>query len=261
MSLILTRLDDHIGTITLNRPDKLNAFFGEMREDLLRALQSLESDDACRVVVITGAGRAFCAGGDVEYMAGLQKNGDVESLQKLLDAGKAVVVQIAGMSKPVIAAINGIAAGAGCNLALACDYRLASDQAKVSESFVKIGLHPDWGGTWLLPRLVGSGRAFELMATGRMVDPQEALAIGLVDRVVSSTDLEVETQNLARSIAAGPPIAIAAIKAVLRQSETNDLPQQIDLENEHQRRAFLSKDAEEGMKAFSGKRAPLFRGQ
>lgn len=261
MPLILTSLDNHIGTITLNRPDKLNAFAGTMREDLLQALQSLESDDACRVVVITGAGRAFCAGGDVESMAGLQKNGDVASLQKLLDAGKTVVLQIAGMSKPVIASVNGIAAGAGCNLALACDYRIASDQAKLGESFVKIGLHPDWGGTWLLPRIVGRSRAFELMVTGRMVESQEALAIGMVDRVVPSADLVVETQKLAKAIAAGPPIAIAAIKAAVRQSERNELRAQIELESEHQRRAFLSKDAEEGMKAFFEKRAPLFKGQ
>ncbi|MGZ8812319.1 MAG: enoyl-CoA hydratase/isomerase family protein [Thermoanaerobaculia bacterium] len=261
MSLILTRLDNQVGTITLNRPDKLNAFFGTMREDLLQALRSLESDDACRVVVITGAGRAFCAGGDVEYMAGLRKNGDVASLQKLLDGGKAVVVQIAAMSKPVIASINGIAAGAGCNLALACDYRMASDQAKLSESFVKIGLHPDWGGTWLLPRVVGRSRAFELMATGRMVESQEALAIGMVDRVVPSAELATETMKLASGIAAGPPIAIAAIKAAMRLSESNELSEQIDLESEHQRRAFLSRDAEEGMKAFFEKRAPLFKGQ
>lgn len=261
MSLILTRLDDHIGTITLNRPDKLNAFFGTMREDLLHALQSLQSDDACRAVVITGAGRAFCAGGDVEYMAGLQKNGDVATLRKLLDAGRAVVMQISEMSKPVIASVNGIAAGAGCNLALACDYRIASDQAKLGESFVKIGLHPDWGGTWFLPRLVGPSRAFELMVTGRMIEAQEALSMGMVDRVVPAGDLAGETETLATVIASGPPIAIAAIKAAVRQSEKNALRAQIDLENEHQRRAFLSRDAEEGMKAFFEKRAPLFKGR
>ena len=122
------------------------------------------------MVVITGAGRAFCAGGDVEYMSGLQKNGDVESFRKLLDAGRDVVTQIAEMPKPVIASVNGIAAGAGCNLALACDYRIASDTAKLGETFVKIGIHPDWGGTWFLPRLVGPSRALELLMTGRMVD-------------------------------------------------------------------------------------------
>ncbi|HVR41550.1 MAG TPA: enoyl-CoA hydratase/isomerase family protein, partial [Thermoanaerobaculia bacterium] len=185
MAFIESGNDQHVTTITLNRPDKLNAFSGTMREDLLAALRAAEGDDACRVVVITGAGRAFCAGGDVENMARLQAANDTESFRKLLDAGRDVVVQIATMTKPVIASVNGVAAGAGCNLALACDYRIASDAAKLSESFIRIGLHPDWGGTWLLPRLVGRSKALELMMTGRMVDAQEALAIGMVDRVVA----------------------------------------------------------------------------
>src|SRR5882672_7897086 len=193
---------DAVATITLNRPEKLNAFTGTMREDLAASLRACESDDAVRVVVITGAGRAFCAGGDVESMSGLQKNGDISSFRKLLDAGRDIILQIATMPKPVLAAINGIAAGAGCNLALACDYRIASEQAKLSESFVRIGLHPDWGGTWLLPRLIGRGRAMELMMTGRAVDANEALALGMVDRVVA--DLAAETEKLARSLADAP---------------------------------------------------------
>src|SRR5947209_11769917 len=185
--MIRTETANHITTITLDRPEKLNAFSGTMREDLLAALRTAADDRDCRVVIITGAGRAFCAGGDVEYMSGLQKKGDVESFRKLLNAGRDVVTQIAEMPKPVIASVNGIAAGAGCNLALACDYRIASDTAKLGETFVKIGVHPDWGGTWFLPRLVGASRAFELLTTGRMVDAAEALAIGMVDRVVPVT--------------------------------------------------------------------------
>lgn len=261
MAFVETRIENSIGTITLNRPEKLNAFAGTMREDLLQALRFLETNDGCRVVVITGTGRGFSAGGDVESMAALQKDSDLAAFRKLLDAAQAIVVQIAEMTKPVIASINGIAAGAGCNLALACDYRIASDQAKLSESFVKLGLHPDWGGTWLLPRLVGRSRAFELMVTGRMVEAEEALAIGMVDRVVPAADLAAETQKLASAMAAGPPLAIAAIKSALRQSEKNNLGAQVELESEHQRRAFQSKDAEEGMKAFFEKRAPLFKGK
>src|SRR5690349_8421161 len=177
---------DAVATITLNRPDKLNAFFGSMREDLLDALRACENDGDVRAVVITGAGRAFCAGGDVEFMSTLQQNNDLAAFRALLDAGSEVVLQIASMTKPVIASINGVAAGAGCNLALACDYRIASDQAKLSESFIRIGLHPDWGGTWLLPRLVGRSRAFELCASGRMVEAYEAMQIGMVDRVVGA---------------------------------------------------------------------------
>jgi enoyl-CoA hydratase/carnithine racemase len=223
-----------------------------MREDLLAALKTAEG----RAVVITGAGRAFSAGGDVENMARLQKAGDVDAFRKLLDAGRDVVIQIAEMPQPVIASVNGIAAGAGCNLALACDYRIASEEAKLGETFVRIGIHPDWGGTWTLPRLVGTSRALEIMMTGRMVDAAEALAIGMVDRVVPAAELAAETEKLARAIAGGPPIAIAGIKRALAASRTNGLREQIDLESEHQLRAFASSDAAEGITAFIEKRAP-----
>lgn len=251
MSYIETQIADHIATITLNRPDKLNAFTGTMREDLLDALRAADGDDACRVVVLTGAGRAFCAGGDVAYMASLQASNDHASFRKLLDAGRDVVLQIATMAKPVIASVNGVAAGAGCNLALACDYRIASEQAKLGETFIRIGLHPDWGGTWLLPRLVGRGRATELMMTGRMVDAQEALAIGMVDRVVAS--LAEETTKLARTIADGSPIAIAAIKRAVSASERNDLRAQLELEAEQQLRCFASDEARERIAAFTNR--------
>ena len=249
---------DTIATITLNRPDKLNAFTGTMREDLLAELRACEDDADVRVVVITGAGRAFCAGGDVEYMSGLQKSGDVASFRKLLDAGRDVILQIATMSKPVIAAINGVAAGAGCNLALACDYRIAAPSAKLSESFVKIGLHPDWGGTWLLPRLVGRSKAMEILMTGRMVDAAEALAIGMIDRIAD--DLAAEVDAFARALAAAPPIALAGIKRALLATETNDLRTQIELESDHQLACFTSGDAAEGMAAFFEKRTAAFRG-
>ena len=256
--MIRSHLENHITTITLDRPEKLNAFSGTMREELLDALRAAADDSDCRVVIITGAGRAFCAGGDVEYMSGLQKNGDVEAFRKLLNAGRDVVPQIVEMPKPVIASVNGIAAGAGCNLALACDYRIASDSAKLGETFVKIGIHPDWGGTWFLPRLVGPSRAFELLTTGRMVDAAEAVAIGMVDRVVPLSDLPEQTATLARAIAQGPPQAIADIKRALSASRSNSLLAQVELESEHQVRAFLSHDAAEGMAAFFEKRAPRF---
>ncbi|HYU24993.1 MAG TPA: enoyl-CoA hydratase-related protein [Thermoanaerobaculia bacterium] len=244
--MIRTSTDNGVTTITLDRPEKLNAFSGTMREDLLAALRGAEGN----VVAITGAGRAFCAGGDVEYMALLQEANDVDRFRKLLDAGRDVVVQIAAMPKPVIASVNGIAAGAGCNLALACDYRIASDQAKLSESFVRIGLHPDWGGTWLLPRLVGPGRAFELLTTGRMVAADEALAIGMVDRVVAAEELAQETEKLARAIAAAPPAVIADIKRALASARTNDLGAQIDVESGNQLRAFQSDEARQRIMAF-----------
>ena len=259
--MINTEASGHITTITLNRPEKLNAFSGTMREDLLAALRAAAGDPGCRVVVITGAGRAFCAGGDVEYMSGLQKDGNVDAFRKLLDAGRDVVTTIVEMAKPVIASINGIAAGAGCNLALACDYRIASDTAKLGETFVRIGIHPDWGGTWFLPRLVGPSRALELLMTGRMVDAAEALSIGMVDRVVPLSELPLQTTTLARAIAEGPPIAIADIKRALAASRTNTLRAQVDLESEHQLRAFRSNDAAEGLSALFEKRAARFEGK
>jgi len=258
--MIRTETQNHVTTITLDRPEKLNAFSGTMREDLLAALHAADSDPSCRVVVITGAGRAFCAGGDVDFMSGLQEDADVARFQTLLDAGRDIVTTIAEMAKPVVAAINGVAAGAGCNLALACDYRIASEAARLGETFVRIGLHPDWGGTWFLPRLVGPGRALEILMTGRMVDSSEALAIGMVDRVVAAAELASETAMLARAIAQGPPLAIAGIKRALAASRVNTLRAQTDLENENQIGAFRSHDAREGMTAFFEKRPPKFEG-
>jgi len=247
MSFITVARDAGVATIILNRPDKLNAFTGTMREDLLAALRESVED----VVVLTGAGRAFCAGGDVAFMHALQEANDVASFRRLLDAGRDVILQIAAMPKPVIAAVNGVAAGAGCNLALACDYRIASETAKLSESFVKIGLHADWGGTWLLPRLVGRSRAMEILMTGRMVDAAEAQAIGMVDRVV--TDALVEAQTLARAIAEAPATAVIAMKRALAAAETNDLRAQLELEAAHQVECFQSEDARTRIAAFAKK--------
>ncbi len=261
MTFINTHIDGAVFTITLNRPEKLNAFTGAMREDLLEALRSSESAPGVRVVVVTGAGRAFCAGGDIEFMSGLRETNDTDGLRALLRAGGEIVQAIRELSHPVIASVNGVAAGAGCNLALACDMRIGSDRAKFSESFVRIGLHPDWGGTWSLPKLIGPSRAMEMLMTGRMIEADEALRIGLVDRVVKSEALEDETRILADAIATGPPIAIRGIKRAIRQSSSNTLAAQLDLETENQIEAFSSDDAVEGMTAFLEKRMPLFRGQ
>jgi enoyl-CoA hydratase/carnithine racemase len=257
---ITTSIEASVATITLNRPEKLNAFSGAMREELLEALLACDQDAGVRAVVITGAGRAFCAGGDVDYMAGLQKQRDVTAFRRLLDAGRDVILQTVIMETPVIAAINGVAAGAGCNLAFACDYRIASDHAKLSQSFVRIGLHPDWGGTWLLPRLVGRSRAFEIMASGRMVTAEEALRLGMIDRVVPGNDLERESTVLATTVAAAPPLAVSGIKRALAAPELEGLRNQLDLEAEHQLRCFSSNDAAEGMAAFFEKRAAKFSG-
>ena len=239
-----------VARVTLNRPEKLNAFSGTMREDLLAALESCESNDAVRSVVITGAGRAFCAGGDVAYMNELQSRNDTQAFRRLLDAGRDIVLRITSMSKPVIASINGVAAGAGCNLALACDYRIASDAAKLSESFVRIGLQPDWGGTWLLPAIVGRSRALELMLTGRTVTADEALTLGLVDEIVPATELEEATSKLATTLADAPPAAARSIKRALTATDRDDLREQLELEAEQQVELFLSDESKKRIAAF-----------
>src|SRR5215216_4189754 len=175
---ILVSEAEGIVTITLNRPDKLNAFIGHMRRDLAEALEHAGSDRSIRVVIITGAGRAFCAGGDVTYMAELMKRRDSEEFARILGAGRRVILAIRQMTKPVIASINGPASGAGFNLALACDLRIASTAATFSQSFAKVGLHPDWGGSYFLPRMVTPNKACEMFFLGETIDADEALRLG-----------------------------------------------------------------------------------
>src|SRR5215212_10229341 len=201
-----------IQTITLNRPEKLNAFIGHMRRDLAEALEHAASERSVRVVVITGAGRGFCAGADVAYMAQLMERQDVEEFTRLLGAGRRVVTAIRQMTKPVIASINGAAYGAGFNLALACDLRLASESATFSQSFVKVGLHPDWGGTYFLPRVVPTNLACEMFFLGDAINSERAAQLGIVNRVVPDAELTVETQRLAERLRDAPYKSIAAAK-------------------------------------------------
>ena len=259
-SAILVTRDGAVGTVTINRPEKLNAFAGRMRQDMAAALGELATDAAIRVVVVTGAGRAFCAGADVEYMKRLLEQGDTDGFTALVEAGRAVVTAIRDTPKPVIASVNGPAAGGGANLALASDVRLASDRASVGQTFTRIGLHPDWGGTYLLPRLVGPSRALELFFSGAMVSAPEALRLGLFSRVVPHERLAQETAALARALATQPPLALALVKQAVYASEGRSLAEVLDLELQHQLRCFASRDAEEGLAAFLEKRPPSFQG-
>ncbi|MDX1584404.1 MAG: enoyl-CoA hydratase-related protein, partial [Thermoanaerobaculia bacterium] len=234
---------------------------GTMREDLTQALHEASETRSVRAIVITGAGRGFSAGGDIDFMQDLQERKEILEFTALLSAGASIVTKIRDIPQPVIASVNGVAAGAGLNLALACDMRIASETARFSASFVKIGLHPDWGGTYFLPRLVGASRAMELMMTGRLIEADEAWQIGLVDRVVPHERLMEVTTKLAKAIAYGPPIAIQNLKRAVYESENNELRMQIRLETENQIRAFVSSDATEGLKAFREKRKPRFRGE
>ena len=250
-----------IATITLNRPEKLNAFVGHMRRDLAEALEATGSDRAIRVVIVTGAGRAFCAGGDVAFMADLIERQDSEEFSRLLGAARRVVMAIRQMNKPVIGAVNGLASGAGCNLALACDLRIASAEATFSQSFVKLGLHPDWGGTYFLPRLVTPNRACEMFFLGEVLSAEEALRLNIVNRVVAPEGLESAVREIAERLRDAPPISIAAAKAAVYLSQSADLEEMLRYETEAQLRCFESEDGREGIRAFLEKRPPRFSGQ
>ena len=251
---------DGITTITLCRPDRLNAFIGHMRRDLAEALEHAGSDRNVRVVVITGAGRAFCAGGDIAFMAELMQRRDAEEFSRILGAGRRVILAIRQMSKPVIASINGPASGAGCNLAFACDMRIASNTATFSQSFAKVGLHPDWGGTYFLPRLVTPNKACEMFFLGETIDAAEAMRLGIVNQVVAPEELEAATQQLAQRLRAAAPIALAAAKHSVYMSQTAELEEMLRYETEAQLRCFESDDGHEGVHAFLEKRDPRFTG-
>jgi len=219
---ILVEITDHIGNVMLNRPEKANAFDPEMCDDLLEALRMLATADQVRVIVITGAGKAFCAGADLGVL-GTQG-------EQLVKAGKDIALTIRTAPKPVLAAVNGAAAGGGANLALACDYRLASDQASIGQVFHKLGLGPDWGGSYFLPRLTGISKALELVWSARMVPAVEAQQLGLFDRVVSSESLGPETTALAKRWAGMAPLAVRKAKAALYLSAHSTLERMLDVE-------------------------------
>ena len=255
---ILTEISDNVEVITLNRPEVLNAFEGTMREELLAALEAATENTAVRCVVITGAGRAFCAGGDVASMVALQDaNNDAVVKERMLVGGK-VIQLLRRMPKPVIAAVNGAAAGAGMNLALGCDFRLGADKARFSESFVKIGLVPDWAGFLSLPGLVGTAKAMELMMTGDRIDADEAYRLGLLNHVFAHDSFQKEVQHFARRLAAGPPETLARIKRGVYLGATCSVAETLTYEHDTQAELFLSADAREGMRAFVEKRTPEF---
>ncbi|MHB2017763.1 MAG: enoyl-CoA hydratase/isomerase family protein [Candidatus Xenobia bacterium] len=250
-----------VATLILNRPERLNAFHGDMRELLSDGLARAEATADVRVLVITGAGRAFCAGGDIEFMAGMLAEKRYEELRHLLEAGSRMVSAMRESRLPIIGCINGVAAGAGVNIALACDMRIAASTATFSEAFVKVGLHPDWGGTYFLPRLVGPSRAMKMMMTGETLSAQKALEVGLVDEVVPPEELAGATRKLAEQIAAGPPVAIRSIKQAVYAGHDQDLTTMLEMEAEAQERCFRSEDAREGLAAFRDKRRPAFQGR
>lgn len=259
---ILLDVQERVATITLNRPERLNALGQSMREDLLTALQRVRDDERVRVVLITGAGRAFCSGGDVKEMSdrvasGAQSRRELE----IFPVRDRVLAEMRTMPKPVIAVVNGVAAGAGCNLALGCDMRIVSDRASFMQAFVKRGLHPDWGGTWFMPRMIGTARACEFILTGDMISAQQALDWGMVNKVVPQAELAQAAQEWAARFAAGPPVVFALAKRAIYQNMERDLTAALEYEAYAQRVVWTTEDAAEGIRAFVEKREPEFKGK
>ena len=249
--------DSGIATLTLNRPKKMNAFTPSMHRGISAMIKDAANDDEVRVLVITGTGRAFCVGADVKSL----EEGFESSIEDLAGAAPELLsVVLVRMRKPVIAAINGIAAGGGLDAACACDIRIASDRARFSSLFVRRGLVPTMGGTYLLPRLIGTDRACEMIWTGDMIDANEAERIGLVTRVVPHDELSPAVEELALKLASGPPLAIAGAKRLIYQGLSQDLDSALeDIMREY---AALSqtRDHREALRAYLEKREPRFEG-
>lgn len=250
--------DAGVRTIVLDRPDKLNAVNPRLAEELPRAMHAAAEDDTVRVVVLRGAGRAFCAGLDLGEPA-MPRASRHERLDPYAWVG-AWVHAITRCEKPVIAALNGVAAGAGFGLALACDLRLMRADASCTAGYVRRGLSPDAGVTWFLPRLVGHARAADLVYTGRDLDADEALRVGLVSHVWSADRFDAEVMAYAARLAAGPPLALALSKRLLLGSADATLDQQLRDELTHIKSCFASADVQEALAAFREKRAAVFRG-
>jgi 2-(1,2-epoxy-1,2-dihydrophenyl)acetyl-CoA isomerase len=257
--VLLDRLEGAVLTLTLNRPERLNAFNAALIEGLSSALKRAASDNECRAVLITGAGRGFCAGADLANRAfapGEARPDLGEALEKGLNP---IIRGIRNLPKPVVCAVNGPAAGAGANIALACDIVLAAKSAQFLQAFARIGLIPDAGGTFVLPRLIGDARARALMMLAEPIGAERAEAIGLIYRAVDDQDLMGEANTIAERLAAGPTHALGLMKRALAASPTNSLDAQLDLERDLQREAGQSDDYLEGVRAFLDKRPVNFR--
>ena len=259
--VLLQKVEQGIALLTMNRADKLNALNGDLATALNQAFERIGKDDSVRVVVLTGAGRAFCAGGDLAVIGKGREAKDTKQLEPILRAGMGAVLRMRTIAQPVIAAVNGPAAGAGMNVALAADLRIAAEEAAFGQNFARVGLFPDYGGTFFLPELVGPSKAAELFYTGDMIDAKEALRLGLVNRVVPAAQLPAEVMALAAKLAAGPPLALRAVKQTLFGAQKEPLKRALEAEVVHQMQCFASDDCREGIRAFFEKRAPVFKGR
>jgi len=247
--------------LTLNRPDRLNSFTAEMHEEMQDALTQIESDKSIRALLLTGAGRGFCAGQDLNDRAVAPGGSSVDLGYSCETYWNPMVRRISEMPIPVICAVNGVAAGAGANIALACDIVIAAKSAKFIQSFANIGLIPDSGGTWTLPRLIGQARAMAITLTGEPIKAEKAESWGMIYKAVEDEDLLQEATTLAARLAKGPTRGLAQTKRRIRESSLNTLQQELDLERDAMRELGYSSDYAEGVAAFIEKRKPIFTGK
>lgn len=264
--LLLQERDGAILTITLNQPERRNPISDNAMVDALcDTFGAADRDIDVRVVILTGAGSAFCSGGDLKKMkagtGGLKSASPIETRRNYKYGIQRLPLMFEALEVPVIAAVNGAAIGAGCDLACMCDVRVAGESAKFAESFVKLGIIPGDGGAWLLPRIVGFSKASELALTGEMVDAKEALAIGLVSRVVPDDELQAAAKLVAGKIAANPPHAVRMTKRLLREGQSTDLKNSLEMAAAMQSLAHATKDNEEAIDAFIERREPEFKGE
>src|ERR1700681_1487388 len=250
-----------VARLTLNRPERLNSFNIEMHGEVRSALENVKEDASCRVLVLTGAGRGFCAGQDLGDRALAPGGATTDLGESIENRYNPLVLALRNLAMPVIAAVNGVAAGAGANIALACDIVIAARSANFVQAFSKLGLIPDSGGTWFLPRLVGDARAMGLTLLGNKLPAEQAAAWGLIWQCVDDAELGATVQTLAEQFAVAPTRGLAATKAAIRGSWRHSLDQQLDIERDMQRELGRSADYAEGVAAFAGKRTPNFMGR